>query len=282
MPVANMITAARAEGFKHILLNVGALFRNFDVTQYTTAQQLKTALVEALSDEDKCLGMTRGGGSFTTSREMRQIEADGLRYRYVGDTLTDSIDATLNFTFIELAAKNIEMGLTAVNKSTSGKRTKITPRTRIQAGDYIQNLVLATDLNNGGVLVIHFKNALNTADFTVTYTDKGEATYPLEFHPYQDNLDDFDTAPYDIYIFEPETISLDKTTATVAAGSTVSITATTDPAGETVTWASSNTDIATVANGTVTGVAAGACYITATLSSGASEKCRVTVTTSGG
>ena len=277
MPVANMITAARAEGFKHVLLNVGALFKDFDVSQYTTTAQLKTALVAALADEDMCLGMTRGGGSFTTTREMRQIEADGLRYRYVGDTLTDSIDATLNFTFIELAPKNIEMGLTAVNETTSGKVTKITPRTRIEPGDYIQNLVLATDLNNGGVLLIHFKNALNVADFTVSYTDKGEATYPLEFHPYQDNLDDFDTAPYDIYVFEPVTISLNKTSLAITGTGTGSITATTDPAGETVTWASTNTGVATVSSGTVTGVAPGSCYITATLASGASAKCKVVV-----
>ena len=282
MPIANMITAARAEGFKHIVLNVGALFRNFDVTQYTTTASLKTALVAALGDEDKCLGMTRGGGSFTTTRAMRQIEADGLRYRYVGDTLTDSIDATLNFTFVEVAAKNIGMGLTAVNETTTGQVTKITPRTRIEAGDYIQNLVLATDLNNGGVLVIHFKNAINTADFTVSYTDKGEATYPLEFHPYQDNLEDFDTAPYDIYIYEPDTISLNKSTETVAAGSTATLTATTNPASATVTWASTNTAIATVSSGTVTGVAAGACYVTATLASGASAKCRITVTAASG
>ena len=100
MPVANMITAARSEGFKHIVLNVGALFRDFDYTQYATTAELKAALTSALSDESMCLGMTRGGGSFTTTREMRQIEADGLRYRYVGDTTTDSVDATLNFTFI--------------------------------------------------------------------------------------------------------------------------------------------------------------------------------------
>ena len=94
MPVANMITAARAEGFKHVLLNVGALFKDFDYSSITTTEALKTALVSALADETKCLGMTRGGGSFTTTREMRQIEADGLRYRYVGDTITDSVDAT--------------------------------------------------------------------------------------------------------------------------------------------------------------------------------------------
>lgn len=203
MPVANMITAARAEGFKHVLLNVGALFQNFDYSAIKTTAELKTALNSALGDEAKCLGMTRGGGSFTTTREMRQIEADGLRYRYVGDTITDSVDATLNFTFIEFAPKNIKMGLTAADTVTDSEKTTITPRTLIKTGDYLHNLVLATDLNNGGVMLIAFKNALNTADFTITYTDKGEATYPLELHPYQDNLEDFDTAPYEIVIFEP-------------------------------------------------------------------------------
>lgn len=203
MPVANMITAARAEGFKHVLLNVGALFQNFDYSAIKTTAELKTALNSALADEAKCLGMTRGGGSFTTTREMRQIEADGLRYRYVGDTITDSVDATLNFTFIEFAPKNIKMGLTAADTATDSEKTTITPRTLIKSGDYLHNLVLATDLNDGGVMLIAFKNALNTADFTITYTDKGEATYPLELHPYQDNLEDFDTAPYEIVIFEP-------------------------------------------------------------------------------
>lgn len=205
MPVANMITAARAEGFKHVLLNVGALFQNFDYSKIKTVDELKTALIAALADEDKCLGMTKGGGSFTTTREMRQIEADGLRYRYVGDTITDSVDATLNFTFIEFSPKNIKIGLTAADSTEDGEKTTITPRTLIKNGDYLHNLVLATDMNNGGVMLIVFKNALNTADFTITYTDKGEATYPLELHPYQDNLDDYDTAPFEILLFKPAT-----------------------------------------------------------------------------
>lgn len=72
-------------------------------------------------------------------------------------------------------------------------------------------------------------------------------------------------------------VALDKTTATVAAGSTTSITATALPDGSSVTWASSNTAVATVANGTVTGVAAGQAVITAT-NGDASASAVVTVT----
>ena len=62
-------------------------------------------------------------------------------------------------------------------------------------------------------------------------------------------------------------ISLNKSsvsvTAAAGAGHTASISATTIPAGETVTWSSSDTSVATVSSGTVTGVAAGTCTITA-------------------
>lgn len=76
-------------------------------------------------------------------------------------------------------------------------------------------------------------------------------------------------------------IALNKSTATVAANSTVSLTATTKPAGETVTWASDDTSTATVSNGTVTGVAAGSATITASITVGGvtkTDKCVVTVT----
>lgn len=80
---------------------------------------------------------------------------------------------------------------------------------------------------------------------------------------------------------EVPTINLDKSTATVAAESTTSLTATVSPAGSAVTWKSSDTSIATVSNGTVTGVAAGTATITATITVNEvpySAQCVVTVT----
>lgn len=53
--------------------------------------------------------------------------------------------------------------------------------------------------------------------------------------------------------------------ATVAAGSDITLTATTDPSGLEVSWDTSDSDVATVEDGVVTGVAAGTATITATL-----------------
>lgn len=76
-------------------------------------------------------------------------------------------------------------------------------------------------------------------------------------------------------------ITLNKSTATVAAGATTSLTATVVPAGSTVTWSSSDDDVATVSSGTVTGVAAGTATIYATIEADGipyTAACVVTVT----
>lgn len=74
-------------------------------------------------------------------------------------------------------------------------------------------------------------------------------------------------------------VTLNKSAETVAEGSTVALTATTSPASGTVKWSSSDTDVATVTGGTVTGVDAGEAVITATVvETGATASCVVTVT----
>ena len=73
-------------------------------------------------------------------------------------------------------------------------------------------------------------------------------------------------------------LSLDKSTLSVAHGSTATIVATTTPAGMRVTWGTSDATKATVdQGGVVTGVAAGSATITATFG-GLSKSCTVTVT----
>ena len=73
-------------------------------------------------------------------------------------------------------------------------------------------------------------------------------------------------------------LAIDKSTLSVAHGSTSQITATTTPAGMHVVWGSSDTTKATVdQSGLVTGVAAGSATITASFA-GITKTCTVTVT----
>lgn len=76
-------------------------------------------------------------------------------------------------------------------------------------------------------------------------------------------------------------VSLSASTASVAVGSTTNLTATVSPSDATnknVTWSSSNTSVATVSGGVVSGVAAGNATITVTTADGSiTDTCVVTV-----
>ena len=79
-------------------------------------------------------------------------------------------------------------------------------------------------------------------------------------------------------------ITLNRSNATIVKDSTLMLTATVNPAGTSVTWASSDDTKASVTQGgVVTGVAAGSATITASISDGTntySDTCEVTVTAS--
>ncbi len=76
---------------------------------------------------------------------------------------------------------------------------------------------------------------------------------------------------------EPE-VDITQETASVEAGKTVTLGATTVPVGSAITWTSSDNTVATVADGVVTGVKAGTATITATIAGGKTDTCQVTVT----
>lgn len=79
-------------------------------------------------------------------------------------------------------------------------------------------------------------------------------------------------------------VTLDKTSASVKQGRTITLTATVAPAdavNKNVTWSSNDASVATVNNGVVTGVATGNAKITVTTEDGShTASCTVTVTTS--
>lgn len=79
---------------------------------------------------------------------------------------------------------------------------------------------------------------------------------------------------------EPTGITLNFTSASVRVGSTVALTATVSPSNatdKTVTWTSSDTSVATVSGGTVTGVSPGTTTVTARTVNGKTAACMVTV-----
>ena len=214
----------RRETFKNLQLNAGIFIKNLDYSSIADADALKTAIASEITAGTNILGATRGGGTFTVTRELRTPEVDGMRYPFIGSDFVDSVDAYLSTTLVEVTAANIADTLGNASMSSSGKKTTIKMHTAVQDSDYISSLTWIGDLADRRLATITLKNALNTADFSLTFVDKGEGTLSAEFHARQADVLDYDEAPFEIVIFETDG-TLGEITVTSAAGASVGGTA---------------------------------------------------------
>ena len=114
-----------------------------------------------------------------------------------------------------------------------------------------------------------------STDGTVTAVAGGEATISLTAES------SLVSAECKVKVISPVTnITLSSSTLAMKSGETSKLTATITPSvhSDTLVWTSSNEDVATVENGTVTAKLPGNAVITVTSSSGVSRTCAVTVT----
>ena len=203
MSAPGLTSPIRAEAFDNLQLNAGAFLVNFDHSSITDADALKTAVRTALDDETKILGVTRGGGSFNVRRETRTPEMDGMRYPFKGADFVDSADAYLSGTLLEVVPANFKRLLGTGDVVTSGKKTTVTMHTAINKDtDYLTHLCWVGDISDGRLVLIELDNAFNTADFSMTFTDKNEGTMTFEFHARQEDVLDYDNAPFRVVFFD--------------------------------------------------------------------------------
>ena len=202
MSAIGLTSPIRADAFKNLQLNAGIFLVNYSYSSITDATALKTAIATAISTPSNILGVTRGGGSFTVTKESRTPDVDGMRYPFKGSDFVDSVDAYLSGTLLEIVPGNFTKLLATGDASTSGKITTITMHTQPVDADYISHLSWVGDLADGRAVLIELDNAFNTADFSLTFTDKGEGTMSFEFHARQAAVTDYDNAPFRVVFFD--------------------------------------------------------------------------------
>ena len=223
MSAPGSLSALREATFDKLQLNCGIFLKNFDYSPYLDADSLLVAIKSEISSGTNLLGVTNGGGQFTVSREMRNPQIDGLRYRFKGGTFVDSADPQLSTTLVETTPENFAIGFGGT-VTTSGKRTTVKMPTALSDSSYLGNLCWVGDLANGRLVLINLYNALNVSDFTFTFKDKGEGNFGVEFHGCQDDVSDYDEAPFEVVFFETSG-SLGSITVTSTAGTNVGETA---------------------------------------------------------
>lgn len=198
----------------------------------------------------------------------------------------DSWECKMAFTSLGTSAANIRLALGAADiDATSGK---IIPRRDLEQTDF-SNVWWVGDRADGGLVAIKLINALSTAGFSLQTTKSGKGQISVELTGHV-SINAQNTMPMEFYSLDPDDsaiepdIYLSRGNVSIEAGATATITATTVPNGQSVTWSTSNDAVATVANGVITAVATGTATITATMTYDGhtyTDTCNITVTGTG-
>ena len=209
MSAPGSLSALREATFDNLQLNCGLFIRDFVYSGTgapANAEALLTLIESILNGTASAsagtlLGATNGGGSFTVKRESRDPAVDGLRYAYKGGKFVDSADPYISTTLVETTPENFAAALGGT-VTTSGKIKTVKMPTALGDDAYLDNLCWVGEISDGRLVVINLYNAVNTADFSFTFKDKGEGNFSVEFHGVQTNVDDYDYAPFEIVFFE--------------------------------------------------------------------------------
>ena len=195
-----MLTGLRPETFENLQLNAGVFLLNFDHSAINDKAALEEAVLAAMEANTGVLGATIGGGTFNCTPEMRTVEADGMRYPFVGSTVNDKWTVELTTTLKEVTADNFALALASADVTKNGGKTTVTVRTDIKKTDYKQKLCWIGDTSKGFVL-IELDNALNTAGAAFTFSDKSEGTIPVTFQAHVADLKSQGNAPCRVIFF---------------------------------------------------------------------------------
>lgn len=271
-------TQIPTDTFKQLQMNAGILVDDFAPETGTIGN---------------LLGATTGGIQFSDSMTYKDLgdDIDNCPKNMMELKKLDSHAVSMAGTFVSVTAATAKM-LVGAGDVDSSDATHIVPRNDLIEADFADLWWIGdySDENTGsnaGFIAIHLMNALNTGGFQIQSTDKEKGKFSFSFEGHY-SMDAQDTVPYEIFVQEGApagSIELNKSTTSLLVEGEETLTATTDPVAAVVSWASSNTAVASVSSaGKVTGLSAGTSTITASITVDGQvfrDTCVVTVTGTG-
>lgn len=263
------------ETFNELQINAGILLKDFDVDTGTFADSdILTATTGGIQINVKPTYEDYGADIDNCPKNTKELKRK-----------TDADEVTMSTTALCINKDLLLLQLGAADEDQNTGAIK--PRKDLKMSDF-KDLWWVGDKSDGGYVACKISNSLSTDGFSLKTTDKGKGQIGLGVTGHV-SIDAQDVIPAEFYLADGESdalfITLDRSKATIADGDTLSLTAAATD-GATVTWASTDTSVATVGlSGLVTAEGEGVCVITAKATKSGDEAiatCIVTVTASEG
>lgn len=205
MPVASIrkinYNGITPKTVKELQLGAGAFFKN--VGRNETYAAAKAA--------GKCLGATRGGGTFRAAATIEQVEIDGAQGRVKGGIIVNGWEVSFNTTLIEVNKDTLVMGLGAgALDTTTMPGYNIISGTMYADDDQFINICwMGCKAGTSEPIKIFISNAFNEGGLEFAVSDDGTGTIPLTLYGYNDlseYMDDDVTPPFEIIEKDADTV----------------------------------------------------------------------------
>lgn len=253
-------TQIPSDTFKHLQMNAGIIVENFDPTT---------------GEYSNLLGATSGGLNFTDAPSYSDLgeDIDNCPKNTKELKILDSREVKASGTFVTVDVNSAKF-LVGSGDVDANNSTHIIPRNDILQSDFKTLWIIGdySDTNTGanaGYIAIKMENVLNTSGFAIQTSDKAKGTFAFEFTAHY-SMTNQDKVPYELYIKGSDDarkpfIVLDNHDIDMEVDEVFTFAPNVYPTTAVITWTSSDDEVATVVNGTVTGVAEGSTIITASI-----------------
>ena len=254
-------TKMPADAFQKLQLNAGILVDSF---------------VPSTGVIGNILGATSGGINFNSNPTYEDFgeDVDNCPPNMKELKKLTGFDPAMSGTFLTCTPAVIQALVGAADIAVADS-THVIPRQVLENTDFKDLWWIGdySDTNTGddaGFLAIHLMNALNQAGFQIQSGKNAKGQMAFEYHGHY-SMNAQETVPFEIYCkagtgsASDNYVLLSSHSASLTDGDTFSLTAATNPTGQTVTWTSGSSSVATVSNGTVTAEGAGNTVITASI-----------------
>ena len=266
-------TAIPKDTFDQLQINAGILLKDFDVETGTF-------------DDEDMITATTGGITVNVKPTYEDFgdDIDNCPKNTMELKRITETEVSISTTALNISEDLLLFQLGAADKDQETGAIK--PRRDLKLADFA-TLWWVGDMSNNGYIAVKISNALSTDGFSIKSSDKGKGNISITLTGHV-SMNAQDVIPAEFYLGAGDEeegiyIKLDKGAVSIVEGETKTLTANATE-GATITWDSTDTDVATVSNGTITAVAEGVCAITAIATkdgAAAIASCNVTVTAGG-
>ena len=146
-------------------------------------------------------GVTRGGGTFAVTREVRQIEHDGTYGNVKGMNRKTEVRPKLTFASVEIDPANLEKYFAGMHSAARTGYMELTESLAIADDEYLTNVAFVGETVAGAQVACILYNAIGNGNMELAFENKGEVATKVEYEGCYDN-DDLTTVPYELRYYD--------------------------------------------------------------------------------